>query len=296
MASRKLILVTGPTAVGKSEWCLDLAIRHGSPVISCDSRQIYREMTIGTAVPSPEQLSAVRHHFIQTHTIHRPYTAGMYETEALELIGRLFEEGHGTLVMTGGSAFYADAVCNGLDEMPPADEDLREELSRRIREEGVESLRLDLKRLDPSAYSSIDIANPQRVLRAVEVCLLTGRPFSSFKAGRRKERDFEIEKICLTRPREELYRRIDARVRDMVDRGLVEEVRGLMEFRKLPALRTVGYSEIFDWLDREDGLDTPGLPQTLDEAISLIQRNTRHYARKQLSWWKRDPSVRWIEL
>ena len=149
MASRKLILVTGPTAVGKSEWCLDLAIRHGSPVISCDSRQIYREMTIGTAVPSPEQLSAVRHHFIQTHTIHRPYTAGMYETEALELIGRLFEEGHGTLVMTGGSAFYADAVCNGLDEMPPADEELREELSRRIREEGVESLRLDLKRLDP---------------------------------------------------------------------------------------------------------------------------------------------------
>ena len=296
MASRKLILVTGPTAVGKSEWCLDLAIRHGSPVISCDSRQIYREMTIGTAVPSPEQLSAVRHHFIQTHTIHRPYTAGMYETEALELIGRLFVEGHGTLVMTGGSAFYADAVCNGLDEMPPADEDLREELSRRIREEGVESLRLDLKRLDPSAYSSIDIANPQRVLRAVEVCLLTGRPFSPFMAGKRKERDFEIEKICLTRPREELYRRIDARVRDMVDRGLVEEVRGLMEFRKLPALRTVGYSEIFDWLDREDGLDTPGLPQSLDEAISLIQRNTRHYARKQLSWWKRDPSVRWIEL
>ena len=293
---RKLIIVSGPTAVGKSDWCIDLALKHGSPVISCDSRQIYKEMTIGTAVPDASQLAAVKHYFIHSHTIHGLYTAGMYELEALRLMDGLFEQGHGTLVMAGGSGFYVDAVCNGLDDMPPADDELRADLTRRIKEEGVESLRADLRRLDPEAYATIDIANPQRVLRAVEVCLLSGRPFSSFKLKEPKKRDFEIEKICLNRPREVLYDRINRRVLQMVDDGLVDEVRTLIPYRDLSALQTVGYKEIFDWIDFTEGKDDPSLPRSLDEAIARIQNNTRHYAKRQITWWKRDTSVRWIDL
>ncbi|MCQ2133939.1 MAG: tRNA (adenosine(37)-N6)-dimethylallyltransferase MiaA [Bacteroidales bacterium] len=293
---RKLIIVSGPTAVGKSDWCIDLALKHGSPVISCDSRQIYKEMTIGTAVPDASQLAAVKHYFIHSHTIHGLYTAGMYELEALRLMDGLFGQGHGTLVMAGGSGFYVDAVCNGLDDMPPADDELRADLTRRIKEEGVESLRADLRRLDPEAYATIDIANPQRVLRAVEVCLLSGRPFSSFKLKEPKKRDFEIEKICLNRPREVLYDRINRRVLQMVDDGLVDEVRSLIPYRDLSALQTVGYKEIFDWIDFTEGKDDPSLPRSLDEAIARIQNNTRHYAKRQITWWKRDSSVRWIDL
>ena len=293
---KKLIIVSGPTAVGKTDWCIDLALRHGSPVISCDSRQIYREMTIGTAVPDASQLAAVKHYFIHSHSIHNLYTAGMYELEALDLIGRLFGEGHDTLVMAGGSGFYVDAVCNGLDDMPPADDQLRADLTRRIREEGVESLRADLRRLDPEAYGTIDIANPQRVLRAVEVCLLSGKPFSSFKLKEPKKRDFEIEKICLSRPRDILYDRINRRVVQMIDDGLVEEVRSLIPYRDLTALQTVGYKEIFDWMDFTDGKEDTSFPRSLDEAVARIQNNTRHYAKRQLTWWKRDPAVRWVEL
>lgn len=294
--SKKLIIVSGPTAVGKTDYCIDLAKKYGSPVISCDSRQIYKEMTIGTAVPSASQLAAVKHYFIHSHSIHKLYTAGMYELEALELIGKLFAEGHDTLVMAGGSGFYVDAVCNGLDDMPPADEELRASLTERIRTEGVESLRVDLKRLDPEAYATIDIANPQRVLRAVEVCLLSGRTFSSYKLKEPKKRDFEIEKCCLIRPRDILYDRINRRVVQMVDEGLVEEVRSLIPHRNLSALQTVGYKEIFDLFDHEAGNPDPSLPQSIDEAIARIQNNTRHYAKRQITWWKRDQSVRWIEM
>ena len=304
---KKLIIVSGPTAVGKTEWCIDLALKLHSPVISCDSRQIYKEMSVGTAVPSPEQLSAVRHYFIRTESIHRPYTAGMYEEQALALIGRLFREGHDTLVMAGGSGFYAEAVCRGLDNMPDADPQLRKELTDRMRNEGVESLRMDLKRLDPEAYAAMDIANPQRVLRAVEVCLLSGRKFSSFKLSEPKKRDFGIEKICLSRPRDVLYDRIDRRVVRMVEDGLVEEAMGLYPDRDLPALQTVGYRELFDFFDYSRGTETgegrrdddgrrEKAPHSLEEAVERIQRNTRHYAKKQLTWWKRDSSVRWIEL
>ena len=293
---KKLIIVSGPTAVGKTDWCIDLALRHESPVISCDSRQIYKEMTIGTAVPDASQLAAVKHYFIHSHTIHRLYTAGMYELESLKLIKQLFEEGHDTLVMAGGSGFYADAVCNGLDDMPPADDQLRADLTKRIKEEGVESLRADLRKLDPEAYATIDIANPQRVLRAVEVCLLSGRTFSSYKLKEPKKRDFEIEKICLTRPRDVLYDRINRRVVQMIDDGLLDEVRSLLPDRELTALQTVGYKEIFDWFDHGAGNPDPSLPQSLDEAIARIQNNTRHYAKRQITWWKRDPAVKWIEL
>lgn len=293
---RKLVIVVGPTAVGKTDWSIGLAQRYGSPVISCDSRQIYQEMTVGTAVPDASQLAAVKHYFIQDHTIHQYYTAGKYELEALALIHRLFEQGHETLVMAGGSGFYVDAVCNGLDDMPDADPQLRAELTRRLVEEGVESLRADLRRLDPEAWRTIDIANPQRVLRAVEVCLLSGRTFSSFKLAAPKQRDFEIEKIGLVRPRAELYARIDRRVLQMLDDGLVEEVRGLLPDRDLPALQTVGYKEIFQYLDAEAGRDPAPAIRTLDEAVRAIQTNTRHYAKRQLTWWRRDPSIRWITL
>ena len=304
--SRRLIIILGPTAVGKTDYSIETALRYGSPIISCDSRQIYKEMTIGTAVPSAEQLAAVQHYFIHSHTVTQLYTAGKYELEALEVINRLFDEGHETLVMAGGSGFYIDALVNGLDDFPAADLQLRNELMARLKEEGVEGLRQELRHLDPESYATIDIANGQRVVRALEVCLMTGKPFSSFKTNPSKKRDFEIEKIGLTRPREELYDRINRRVIQMVDEGLVEEVRGLTQYRDLAALQTVGYKEIFDWFDYEAGLVsaegwTPNTPgdgpvTSLDRAVELIQRNTRHYAKRQLSYWGRDKSIRWLTL
>ena len=303
---KRLKIILGPTAVGKTDYSIETALRYDSPIISCDSRQIYKEMTIGTAVPSAEQLSAVQHYFIHSHTVTELYTAGKYELEALELINRLFDEGHDTLVMAGGSGFYIDALVNGLDDFPSADLALREELMRRLKEEGVEALRLELKALDPESYATIDIANGQRVVRALEVCLMTGKPFSSFKTSSRKARQFEVEKIGLTRPREVLYDRINRRVLQMVDEGLVDEVRGLVQYRDLAALQTVGYKEIFDWFDFQDGFVTaegwtPTTPgdgpvTSLDRAVELIQRNTRRYAKRQLSYWGRDKDIRWMEL
>lgn len=303
---RRLVIILGPTAVGKTDFSIEMALKYGSPVISCDSRQIYKEMSIGTAVPSEEQLAAVKHYFIHSHTVRELYTAGKYEIEALDLINRLFAEGHDTLVMAGGSGFYVDALVNGLDDFPSADLDLRNELMARLQEEGVESLRLQLKALDPESYATIDIANGQRVVRALEVCLMTGKPFSSLKTTSRKSRDFEIEKIGLTRPRDVLYDRINRRVVQMVDDGLVDEVRSLVQYRDLAALKTVGYKEIFDWFDYEAGLvsadgfgpTTPGDgPVTsLERAVELIQRNTRRYAKRQLSYWGRDREIRWMEL
>ena len=283
---RRLKIILGPTAVGKTDYSIREALKYGSPVISCDSRQLYREMSIGTAVPSPEQLSAVRHYFIHSHSVTMPYSAGKYELEALALIEDLFAKGHETLVMAGGSGFYIDALCRGLDDFPPADQQLRAELTARLEREGVESLRLDLKRLDPESYGTLDIANGQRVVRALEVCLMTGRPFSSFKTAPVKKRNFVIEKTGLSRPREELYGRIDRRVLAMVENGLVDEVRSLLPYQNLPALQTVGYKEIFQYIDGEI---------SLEQAVTLIQRNTRHYAKRQLSYWGRDPEIRWIE-
>lgn len=303
---KRLLIVLGPTAVGKTDYSIELALNYGSPVISCDSRQIYKEMSIGTAVPDASQLAAVKHYFIHSHTVKELYTAGRYEVEALDLINRLFEEGHDTLVMAGGSGFYVDALVNGLDDFPSADLQLRSELTARLQNEGVEALRLELKALDPESYATIDIANGQRVVRALEVCLMTGKPFSSFKTSSRKKRDFEIEKIGLTRPRDVLYDRINRRVVQMIDDGLVEEVRSLTQYRDLAALKTVGYKEIFDWFDYEAGLVTAegwgptvlgdGPVTSLDRAIELIQRNTRHYAKRQLSYWGRDRDIKWIEL
>ena len=282
---RRLLILLGPTAVGKTDYSITLARKHGSPVISCDARQIFRQMAIGTAVPLPEQLRAVPHHFIQTVPVDCAYTAGDYELEAVSLLERLFDEGHETLVMTGGSMFYIDAVCRGLDDLPDGDPVLRRELWDRLRTEGVAPLAEELHRLDPATYAVIDRSNSQRVIRALEVCLLTGRPFSSYKTGTVKRRSFTIEKIGLERPRAELYARIDARVGRMLEDGLVEEVRSLLPYRECQALQTVGYREIFDYLDGRTGLE---------EAADRIRVNTRHYAKRQLTWWRRDPDIRWI--
>ncbi|MBO6160670.1 MAG: tRNA (adenosine(37)-N6)-dimethylallyltransferase MiaA [Bacteroidales bacterium] len=284
---RRLLILLGPTAVGKTDYSITLARKHGSPVISCDARQIFRQMAIGTAVPSPEQLRAVPHHFIQTVPVDCAYTAGDYELEAVSLLERLFDEGHETLVMTGGSMFYIDAVCRGLDDLPDGDPVLRRELWDRLRTEGVAPLAEELHRLDPATYAVIDRSNSQRVIRALEVCLLTGRPFSSYKTGTVKRRSFTIEKIGLERPRAELYARIDARVGRMLEDGLVEEVRSLLPYRECQALQTVGYREIFDYLDGRTGLE---------EAADRIRVNTRHYAKRQLTWWRRDPDIRWIPV
>ncbi len=306
MRTKKLKIILGPTAVGKTDYSIETALKYDSPVISCDSRQIYKEMSIGTAVPDASQLAAVKHYFIHSHTVTELYTAGKYEIEALALINRLFDEGHDTLVMAGGSGFYVDALVNGLDDFPAADQDLRNELMARLKSEGVESLRLELKALDPESYATIDVANGQRVVRALEVCLMTGKPFSSFKTSAVKKRDFEIEKIGLTRPRDVLYDRINRRVLNMIDDGLVDEVRSVVQYRDLAALQTVGYKEIFDWFDYLDGKvsaegwgpTTPGDgPVTsLDRAIELIQRNTRRYAKRQLSYWGRDKEIKWLEM
>ena len=279
----ELLIVLGPTAVGKTDYSIDLALDCHSPVISCDSRQLFREMRIGTARPSDEQLARVKHYFIASHSITETYTAGRYEVEALALLEDLFKT-HDTLVMTGGSGLYIDALCNGLDDFPDADPALRASLTERLEKEGLASLRHELRRLDPDTAARIDPANRQRIIRALEVCIATGKPYSEFRSGRRKERPFTIRKIGLTRPREELYARIDARVDQMMEQGLEEEALRLLPYRNLSALNTVGYRELFRYFDG----DYP-----LEEAVRLIKRNTRHYAKKQLTYWARDPEIDW---
>ncbi|HBZ34961.1 MAG TPA: tRNA (adenosine(37)-N6)-dimethylallyltransferase MiaA [Rikenellaceae bacterium] len=278
MIRKRLTIIVGPTAAGKTDYAISLALKFGSPVISCDSRQIYREMKIGTAPPTPEQLSLVKHYFIFSHSIHDDYTAGQYEMEALPLIETLFEN-HDNLVMVGGSGLYVDAICKGMDDFPKSDPELRMTLMSRLKTEGLDSLRSELRLLDRESYDSIDITNPQRVIRALEVTLMTGRKFSSFKSYTQKKRNFEIEKIVVDRPREELYERINLRVEKMMEAGLLEEATGLYQFRKRTALKTVGYSELFDYIDGK---------VSLDEAVWLIKRNTRRYAKRQITWWRRE--------
>jgi tRNA dimethylallyltransferase len=283
---KKLTIVLGPTAVGKTDYAVSLAESLGTEIVNCDSRQIFKEMSIGVARPDEETLRRVKHHFIACRSVTEPYTAGMFELDSLALLEELFKK-YDTVVMAGGSGFYIDALCKGLDDFPPADEQLREQLTRRVKEEGVESLRMDLKRLDPESYEAIDIANWQRVVRALEVTIATGRKFSDFKTSTAKQRPFEIEKIGLLRDRQALYERIDRRVDEMMKQGLLEEAKSLLPFRNLAALNTVGYKELFGYFDDS---------YPLDEAVRLIKRNTRHYAKRQMTWWGRDGQIRWIDL
>ena len=281
---KELTIILGPTGVGKTDYFIELAKEYGSPIINCDSRQIYKEMNIGTASPSARQLEEVRHYFIHTHSVTGYYTAGLYELEAMVLLEELFKE-HDRLVMVGGSGMYIDALCNGLDDFPPADLKLRDSLMQRLADEGIESLRNELRVLDRVSYDTIDIANPQRVVRALEVTLQTGRKFSDWKSAPKKERPFAIRKIGINRNREELYDRINRRVDIMMEQGLLKEVESLVQYRNLPALKTVGYREIFEYMDGKHSLET---------AVELIKRNSRHYAKKQLTYWGRDKEIEWF--
>lgn len=280
---KELTIILGPTGVGKTDYSIKLAKEYGSPIINCDSRQIFKEMRIGTAPPSPEQLMAVKHYFIFSNSVQEFYTAGRYELEALALLNELFKE-HDRLVMVGGSGMYIDALCNGLDDFPEANQQLRASLMERLELEGLESLSSQLKLIDEESYHIIDIANPQRVVRALEVTLQTGRKFSDWKSAPKKVRPFDIKKIGLTRDREELYARINKRVDLMMEDGLLEEVRSLLPYRNMPALKTVGYKELFDYIDGITNLDT---------AVDFIKRNSRRYAKRQLTYWGRDCEIRW---
>lgn len=282
---KTLVVITGPTAVGKTQLCLDLAQRLGTPIINADSRQIYRDLKIGTAAPTEEQLRQVHHYFVGTLSLDEYYSASMYEQQTIALLEKLFQDNDYAL-MTGGSMMYIDAVCHGIDDIPTVDEQTRETLKRRLQEEGLESLCEELKRLDPEHYEVVDLQNPRRVVHALEICLMTGNTYTSYRKAERKERPFKIIKIGLTRPREELYQRINSRVDQMMEQGLLEEAQRLYPQRHLNALNTVGYKELFNYMD--------GI-WTLDEAVERIKGNTRRYARKQLTWFKKDPDVIWME-
>jgi tRNA dimethylallyltransferase len=270
----------GPTCVGKTAQSLAIARLLRSPVINCDSRQIYKELKIGVARPTEDELSQAKHYFIASHTIHQAYSAGDYEREAWELVMKLAPS-HEYLLMVGGSGFYIDAFTEGIDQMPPSDQGLREKLTRTAEDpKGFENLQNQLKKLDPVTWSRIDTANKRRVVRAVEVCLSSGKPYHYFLKHTPKKRPFEIEKIMMDKPREALYERIDQRVERMMDAGLMEEARSLYPYRKLPALQTVGYRELFAYFDGA---------YSYSEALRLIKRNTRRYAKRQLTYWRDVP-------
>ena len=279
-----LFVILGPTGVGKTDLSIEVASMLGTSVISCDSRQIYRELSIGVASPSPEQLAAVKHYFIATRSVDEHYSAGQYELDALPIIESEMAA-NGCAVMVGGSMLYIDAVCRGIDDIPTIDEELRRSVRRIYDEQGIEEVRRRLRLLDPQHYAEVDLRNVKRMLHALEVCYQTGQPFSKLRTGGVKRRSFEIVKIGLDCPREVLYDNIDRRVLKMIQQGLEREVRAVSDKRHLNALNTVGYKEMFAYLDGE---------YDLDRAIELIQRNTRHYAKKQLSWFKRYGDVQWF--
>lgn len=279
-----LFVILGPTGVGKTDLSIEVARMLGTSVISCDSRQIYRELSIGVASPSPEQLAAVKHYFIATRSVDEHYSAGQYELDALPIIESEIAA-NGCAVMVGGSMLYIDAVCRGIDDIPTIDEELRRSVRRIYDEQGIEEVRRRLRLLDPQHYAEVDLRNVKRMLHALEVYYQTGQPFSKLRTGSVKRRSFDIVKIGLDCPREVLYDNIDRRVLKMIQQGLEQEVRSVNDKRHLNALNTVGYKEMFAYLDGE---------YDLDRAIELIQRNTRHYAKKQLSWFKRYGDVQWF--
>ena len=282
--NKELLVIAGPTAIGKTDLSVMLARETGTEVISADSRQIYREMTIGTAVPSTEQLQSVKHHFIHHKSIADYYNAGMYETEVLALVNELFQK-YDQVIMTGGSGLYIDAVRFGIDDFPAADHELRESLHRKLEKEGLASLRNDLRLLDPDTYQRIDLKNHKRILKALEISLLTGKPYSSFLTAQKKERNFRIRMLALDMERNELYDRINRRVFQMLEQGLEKEAEELYEYRQFNALNTVGYREMFDWFEGKI---------SREEAVRRIQANTRKYARKQLTWFRKDPGIKWF--
>jgi tRNA dimethylallyltransferase len=281
-----LIVITGPTAIGKTTVSTEVARFFNTEIVSADSRQLYSEMSIGTAVPGQSELLEIKHHFIHSHSIHGYYNASRFEEEVIEKLKELFSS-YNAVVMTGGSMLYIDAVCKGIDDLPAIDMQTRQNLIQIFETEGIESLRLTLKKLDPEYYCEVDLKNHKRLLHALEICIMTGKPYSSFRTQPQKERPFHILKIGLNTDRKDLYARINQRVDQMIAAGLEEEARNLFSFRNNNALNTVGYRE---WFNHFDGLISK------EEAIEKIKSNTRRYARKQLTWFKRDQDITWFDI
>lgn len=283
-SAKALIVITGPTAVGKTKLTIDIARHYDIPIINADSRQIYRELKIGTASPTTEELALAKHLFVGTKSIEEYYNASMYEQEVLTYLDSHFKDSDLAL-MSGGSMMYIDAVCKGIDDIPTIRDDIRTMMKQRLEAEGLEALCEELRQLDPEHYEVVDCKNTRRVIHALEICHQTGQTYTSFRKQQQRERPFRIVKIGLNRPREELYNRINARVDEMMGKGLLEEAQELYPKRQLNALNTVGYKELFDYMD--------GV-WPLEEAVERIKGNTRRYARKQLTWFKRDEDVRWF--
>lgn len=282
-----LIVITGPTAVGKTELCLSIAEKFNIPVINADSRQIFRGMQIGTAAPTPEQRKRVRHYFVDLLELDEYYNASMYEQDVMKLLYSMFKDKDNAIaLLTGGSMMYIDAVCNGIDDIPTISDEVRLLYKQRLEKEGLTALLQELKVKDPQYYDFVDKNNPRRVVHGLEICHQTGRTYSSFRVKEKKQRPFRIIKIALNRDREELYSRINRRVDEMMGNGMVEEARLLLPYRSLNALNTVGYKELFRYFDGE---------WTMEEAIERIKGNTRRYARKQLTWYKKDNDIVWFD-
>ena len=279
-----LLVITGPTAVGKTALCVQLAQQLGTEIVSADSRQFFRELTIGTAKPTAAEMSGVPHHFIDSHSIAEDYNAGRFEQDALMVLHDLFQR-HSVVILTGGSGLYLQAVTEGLDELPAVAPEVRAGLRAELEAHGLEPLVAELARLDPLAHGRIDRQNPQRVLRALEICRATGQPFSSFHGAKTGARSFRVVKIALTREREELYQRIDQRMDQMLAQGLEAEARALYPHRHHNALQTVGYQELFAYFEGQ---------YDYAEAVRLLKRNSRRYAKRQLTWLRRDPDYRWL--
>jgi tRNA dimethylallyltransferase len=279
-----LVVLAGPTAVGKTSCGIELASHWGTEIISADSRQIYRETSIGTAVPSPEELSRVKHHFIQSVSVRERYNASLYEIQVLERLEMLFKA-HDLVLMVGGSGLYIDAVCQGIDDLPAIEPGLRHELLDRYRQEGLEPLTRQLRQLDPVSFGKVDLQNPMRVLKALEVSIQTGLPYSSFLRDQKKERPFRILRMALDMDRELLYRKINGRVDQMMADGLLEEAEQLQHLKGYTAMKTVGYRELFRVMDGE---------LSPEEGVDLIKRNTRKFARKQLTWFRKENRYQWF--
>ena len=282
--SNTLLLILGPTGVGKTELSLRVAERYGCPIVNCDSRQVFRSIPIGTAAPTAEEQARVKHYFVGTRSLEEDYNAGQYERDAVALLEDLFKT-HPVVVMVGGSMLYADAVCNGLDDLPSVPTQIRQEVKKNYETYGLEWLQAEVQCLDPDYWLEVDQQNPARLAHCVELSLTTGQPYSSLRTHTRKERPFRIIKLALDRPRAELYARIDERVKQMMQDGLLEEAKSVYEKRHLTSLQTVGYKELFGYLNGE---------YDLDRAVELIQQNTRHYAKRQLTWFRRDKDIHWL--
>lgn len=284
MSTNTLVVITGPTGVGKSDTAVWLARELNAEIISADSRQLYRDIPIGTAAPTAEQMAEVKHHFVDTLSLEEYYSAAQFEDDVMQLLPQLFTRSP-YVVMCGGSMMYVDAVCKGIDNIPTISDEIRHEVVERFERDGAEAMREELRRLDPVYYNQVDLKNHKRVIHAVEICLQAGRPYSELRTNSVKQRPFRIVKIGLNLPREQLFDRINRRVEKMIEAGLVDEARRFYPQRHLNSLNTVGYKELFAWMDGTMDYDT---------AVARIQKNTRVYAKKQLTWYAKDTDMHWF--